>query len=101
MVAGGYRVEPDQLRAGGRWCHKLSDDVRAGVAEPLAPAAGANEGFASIPAAVETALAWEVEAEKLATALRVAGDKLAANAAEYERADAACADGFQRILGGG
>lgn len=101
MVAGGYRVEPDQLRAGARGCHELSDAVRASVVEPLASVAGANEGFVSTQAVVVTAAAWEAETGQLVVMLWSAGDRLDDTAAEYQRADLAGADGFQRTLRGG
>lgn len=101
MAEGGYRVELESLRSGGRRLRDLSDKMRDSIGEPLAPPAGGNQGFASVQAALAAAEAWEAETGALATVLRAAGDKLTETAAEYDRADASGAHGFQRILRGG
>ena len=98
-MAGGYRVEPDRLRGGGRRLRELSDELRDGAGEPLAPPPD-NEGFTSAEAARTAAEAWQAEAGELATALRVAGDKLGETAAEYDRADTSSAQSLQRIRPG-
>ncbi len=101
MAAGGYRVEPGRLRSGGRRLHELSDGLRDSADEPLAPPPGSNEGFTSTQAVRTAAEAWRPETGELATALRVAGDKLGETAAEYDRADTAGARSFERIRRGG
>jgi hypothetical protein len=100
MAAGGYRVELDRLRAVERGLRDLSDEVRDSIGEPLIPPAGGNRGFASAQTVVAVADAWQAETGDLGTALRSAGEKLAATAAEYHRADVCGAHEFQRILRG-
>lgn len=98
MAADGYRVELGCLLAGERGMQDLSDQLRASIGEPLT---GSNQGFESVPAALAAAEAWETEVGDLAAVLQTAGDTLAQTAAEYDRADAAGADDFRRILRGG
>lgn len=101
MAADGYRVELGCLRAGERGLRVLSDQLRDSIGEPLVPSAGSNSGFASVPAALAAAEAWETEVGDLAAVFQAAGHALAQTAAEYDRADAASAHDFQRIPRGG
>ncbi|HJP79327.1 MAG TPA: type VII secretion target [Pseudonocardiaceae bacterium] len=62
-------------------------------------AATTNAGWASSAALADCAQQWEAKINSMVTSIGQVSEKLAANAADYTRADAECAQTFSQILG--